>query len=168
MKRFLYIVLFVIVASLSNSCGIYSFTGANTGNAENFQVNFFQNTAAIIEPGIDQQFTNRLQDLILQQTNLALTNQNGDLIYEGEITRYYISPISATADNTAAQNRLTVAVNCRFFNRLDDTSDFEKSFSFYFDFPANQQLIGATLDEALDEVFTRITQDIFNESLANW
>ncbi|EMY80369.1 hypothetical protein pgond44_12050 [Psychroflexus gondwanensis ACAM 44] len=157
----------VLILSLQ-SCGYYSFTGADTGNAENFQVNFFENTAQLIEPGIDRDFTLALQDLIQNQTKLSLTNSNADLIYEGEITRYYVAPMTATADSQAAQNRLTIAVNVRFYNTLDPEKDFEQNFSFYFDFPANEQLTGATKDEAIGEVFLRITQDIFNASLTNW
>lgn len=46
--------------------------------------------------------------------------------------------------------------------------DFEKTFEFYYDYPATTQLNGTTLNKALDEIFERITQDIFNESLAKW
>lgn len=150
------------------SCGVYSFTGADTGNAETFQVNFFQNNARLIEPGVDRDFTLQLQDLIQDQTSLSLVNSNGDLIYEGEITKYNVSPMTATADDRAAQNRLSMTVNVRYFNTLEPEKDFEKSFSFYFDFPANQQLVGSTKDEAHEEIFTRISQDIFNASLTNW
>lgn len=150
------------------SCGIYSFSGADVGNAQTFQVNYFQNAAAIVEPGIDRTFTLELQDLIQSQTNLNLTDSNGDLIYEGEIVDYYVSPMSATAQSTAAQNRLTIVVNVRFYNTLDPEKDMERKFSFYYDYPANAQLSGAVLATALEEIFTRITQDIFNATLANW
>ncbi|AFU67950.1 hypothetical protein P700755_000978 [Psychroflexus torquis ATCC 700755] len=159
--------ILVLIFSLQ-SCGYYSFTGADTGNAETFQVNFFQNNAKLIEPGIDRDFTLQLQDLIQNQTKLSLTNSNADLVYEGEITRYYVAPMTATADSRAAQNRLTIAVNVRFYNTLDPEKDFEQNFSFYFDFPANEQLSGATRDVAIEEVYLRITQDIFNASLTNW
>lgn len=150
------------------SCGIYSFSGANVGNAQTFQVNYFQNASAIVEPGIDRTFTLQLQDLIQSQTNLNLTDSNGDLVYEGEIVDYYVAPMSATAESTAAQNRLTVVVQLRFFNTLDPDKDLDRRFSFYYDYPANAQLQGAVLATALEEIFTRITQDIFNATLANW
>lgn len=150
------------------SCGIYSFTGADTGEAETFQVNFFQNNADLVEPGIDRTFTNSLQDLIQNQTSLSLVNNNGDLVFEGEITEYYISPMSATAQNTAAQNRLTISVNVRYYNTLEPEKDFERRFSFYYDYPAATQLVGANLETALDEIYTRLTQDIFNAALTDW
>ena len=168
MKRLKIIAFLALVVFTIQSCGIYSFTGADTGNAQTFQVNYFQNTSAIVEPGIDRTFTLQLEDLIQSQTNLNNTESNGDLVYEGEIIDYYISPMSATAQSTAAQNRLTIVVNVRFYNTLDPDKDLEQRFSFYYDYPAQVQLQGASLATALEEIFTRITQDIFNESLAKW
>ncbi len=152
------------------SCSVkYSLTGASISpETKSFQVNFFQNNAPLIEPGLDRNFTNKLTDLLLNQTSLELVKFNGDLIYEGEIVEYRISPTTATANNTAAQNRLTIGVNVRFFDKNNSELDFEKRFSFYFDYPGSAQLIGSQLETALDEIFERITQDIFNSSLANW
>ena len=109
-----------------------------------------------------------MQELFLRQTNLDLIRTGGDLRFEGEITGYRVNPMSATSQQTAAQNRLTITVNVRFYNRLKEEDDFEKQFSFYSDFEANAQLTGGVLDAALDEILERIIQDIFNASLGNW
>ena len=167
MKLFKNISLALVFITLT-SCGIYSFTGADTGNAKTFQVNFFQNNAPLIEPGLDINFTNSLQDLIQNQTNLSLVNSGGDLTYEGEIVEYRISPTTATADNRAAQNRLTVGINVRYFNKLEEEKDFEQRFSFFFDYEGAAQLTGSQKDTAIEAIFERITQDIFQASLADW
>ena len=167
MKNLHYIVALIIVFSI-NSCSVYNFTGTGKIDAKTFQVNYFQNNADLIQPGIERTFTLRLQDLIQNQTNLNLINSGGDLLYEGEIVEFRISPMTATADLKAAQNRLTIAVNVRFSNKNKQTDDFEKRFSFFYDYPATEQLIGSRLTTALDEIFERITQDIFNETLAKW
>jgi hypothetical protein len=166
--KYVIIVLSITIALLLNSCGIYNFTGAKPVNAKTFQVNYFQNNADLIEPGIERTFTLELQDIIQSQTNLNLVSQGGELLYEGEIVDYRISPMTATADQRAAQNRLTITVNVRFSNRNKEDDNFEKRFSFYYDFDANEQLVGSKLSAGLDEIFERITQDIFNESLAKW
>ncbi|HEX8574845.1 MAG TPA: LptE family protein [Flavobacterium sp.] len=153
---------------MCNSCSVYNFTGTGKINAKTFQVNYFQNNAELIEPGIERTFTQRLQEIIQNQTNLSLTNTNGDLVYEGEITNFRISPMTATADQRAAQNRLTITVNVRFINRNKEEDNFEKPFSFFYDYSGTEQLVGGQLSTALDEIFTRITQDIFNASLAKW
>ncbi len=161
-----------LVFNISN-CGIYSFTGASIPvGTETFQVNYFNNEAgnkpgSTVEPGLDQEFTIALQDLIQNQTNLNLVTTNGDLIYEGEIIEYRISPTTSTANNTAAQNRLSMTVNLRYTNTKKEEDSFEKRFDFFYDFDANQQLFDIK-DAANRELFERITQDIFNETLAKW
>jgi len=169
MKIFRNSILLVVAVLMLQGCKVsYSFTGADIGNASTFQVNNFINNAAIVEPKAARQLTLALQDIILNQTSLSIVNNNADLIYEGEITQYYVAPITATSQSTAAENRLTIAVNVRFFNTQEPDKDFEQRFSFYKDFGGSSQLVGTQLDDALDEIFERITQDIFNQSLANW
>ena len=166
--RYFIITLTLTFSLILNGCGVYNFTGAKPVDAKTFQVNYFQNNAPLVEPGIERTFTLELQDIIQSQTNLNLVSQGGELLYEGEITDYRITPMTATADQRAAQNRLTISVNVRFTNKNKEDDNFEKSFSFFYDFDANQQLVGSQLTTALDVIFERITQDIFNESLAKW
>jgi len=157
------------------SCGAYqghNFSGADIGTAESFQVNFFQNYAdqtpgSVIVPGLGRDFTLALQDMINDLTSLSLTGSNGDLLYEGEIVEYKVVPMTATSDQRTAQNRLTMSVNVRFYNTTKEDADFEKRFSFFYDFDAAASLtsIQATAHE---EIFERLTQDIFNASLGNW
>lgn len=170
MKKFFPLIFLFLAALTIQSCGPYSFTGAdiNYTTTKTVQVNYFQNNAPIVEPGIARDFTQKLQDLLLNQTSLDLVNSGGDLVYEGEITQFYIAPITATSNSTAAQNRLTIAINVRFYNTKDPLKDFEQSFSFYYDYPGTTQLTGSRLDAAVDIIFERLTQDIFNKSLANW
>ena len=157
----------------SFSCGIYSFTGASIpAGTETFQVNFFkikQETALDLPLNRDwiRSLPLHFKDRILNLTNLSLTNSNGDLVYEGEIVEFSITPMSATAEIKAAQNRLTMGVNLRYFNTKNEEDDFEKKYSFFYDFPANKQFYDVQ-NNALDEIFERITQDIFNETLAKW
>jgi hypothetical protein len=159
----------VLITIMVTSCGFYSLSGVSIpANVKTFQVDYFNNEAVLVEVGIERDFTLQLQDLIQDQSSLSLVNFNGDYVYQGEITRYYISPITATANNTASQNRLTVDINVRFINNKVEDESFEKGYSFYFDYPANTQLQGAALDAALEVIFNQITQEIFNDTLAKW
>lgn len=154
-------------------CKFYSFTGASVPeNAKTVQVNLFTNDAAnsigsTFEPGLDRDFTNAMQEVLLNQTNLELTGVNGDLIYEGEIREYRVTPTTATAQQTAAQNRLTISINVRYINTNNEEDSFEKRFSHFYDYADTAQLQSVKAD-AHDEIFERITQDIFNQSLAKW
>jgi hypothetical protein len=75
--------------------------------------------------------------------------------------------MSATAKITAAQNRLKMSVAFRFVNTKLEEDDFSKTYSFFYDFPAELQVYDVK-DAAHKEIFDRITQDIFNDTLAKW
>ncbi len=167
------ILIVTICSIMAISCGIYSFTGSSIPiGVETFQVNYFENTAggkpgSTIEPGLDRDFTIALQDLIVNQTSLNLVNEGGDIIYSGDIVEYSVTPMAATAEIKAAQNRLTMAVMVSYENVLNEDDNIEQRFSFYYDFPGNLQVYDIK-DAALEEIFERITQDILNETLAKW
>tara|TARA_A100000164_G_C21809955_1_gene724990 strand:- start:232 stop:756 length:525 start_codon:yes stop_codon:yes gene_type:complete len=167
------ILIVTICSIMAISCGIYSFTGSSIPiGVETFQVNYFENSAggkpgSTIEPGLDRDFTIALQDLIVNQTSLNLVNEGGDIIYSGDIVEYSVTPMAATAEIKAAQNRLTMAVMVSYENMLNEEDNIEKRFSFYYDFPGNLQVFDVK-DAALEEIFERITQDVLNETLAKW
>ncbi|MCF7559052.1 LPS assembly lipoprotein LptE [Sabulilitoribacter multivorans] len=167
MKKHLLYVSILTFSFLLFGCGIYSFTGIET-NAKTYQVNYFENNALLVEPGLERDFKLALEDLIQNQTNLNLVPSNADLVYEGEISDYRISPTTATSQNTAAQNRLTISVKVRFYNRLKEEEDLEQTFSFFYDFPGSAQLVGAQKTTAHEEILERLTQDIVNATLARW
>lgn len=150
------------------SCNVkYNFTGTGKINAKTFQVNYFQNKAEIVEVGIERTFTQKLQNTILNQTNLNLVTSGGDLLYEGEIVEYRITPMGSNASQQSSQNRMTITINVRYSSKNSEDDNFEKRFSFYYDYDANV-LPSTILNTALDVIYERITQDIFNESLAKW
>lgn len=158
-----------MAATTFTNCKFYGFTQPSSIKAETFQVNRIENSALLFEPGLDLDFQRALQDKIVDQTNYKLENSNADLIYEGEITTYRISPTTATSDNRAAQNRLTIGVKISFYNTNNEEDNEEgKSFSFFYDYPANVQLVGAQKATAHEEIFDRLTQDIINATLAKW
>lgn len=169
MKKNISLLFGFIILLTFQSCGIYSFGGVTLDERiKTVQIDYFPNNAPLVEPTLSQAFTVALQDLFVSQTNLNLVNSGGDIIFEGEITGYRINPMTATSQQTAAQNRLTVTVNVRYINKYEEENDFQRSFSFFHDFPADAQLVGGVLDEAFEVILERITQDIFNESVAKW
>lgn len=163
------VIILVFTFALLSGCGFYSFTGISLPpGTTTYQVNYFQNDAPLVEPGLERTFTNALADLIQNQTSLQLVTSGGDIIYEGEITEYRISPTTATADNTAAQNRLTIGVRLRFYDKNNPDDDLNQQFSFFYDYPGTAQLVGAQKDTAIAEILERITQDILNATLGKW
>jgi len=126
-------------------------------------------------PSITQNFTERLRDFFLQNTQLTLAPANGDLVLEGTISGYDFRPVTPTAsgnENTpdvAAQQRLTVTVSATYINTVDDSFNFEnKRFSHYYDYDPDQGDITTIEDQALEEIFQVIIFEIFNATVANW
>lgn len=151
-----------------SSCGIYSFTGASIPpNAKSISVKTFQNNASLINPTLSNQLTESLKSKFQSQTNLTIVQSSGDFNFEGEITSYSTQPIAIQGNQTAAYNRLTITVNVRFTNRLDEKQNFEQSFSRYSDYPSTENLssIESNLVSTINEV---LVDDIFNKAFVNW
>ncbi len=150
------------------SCGIYSFTGASIPpQAETISVSYFPNDAPLVQPTLSQRFTEELQDKFLQQTNLRMIEGVGHLHFEGSITGYRTEPVAITGDDRAAMNRLTISVRVTFFNEFDPGSDFERSFSRFYDYDSNLSL-SQIEDEAIDIITKELAEDIFNQAVVNW
>ena len=159
----------ILASLILMGCGVYSFSGISISpEVKTFEVRKFNNEAPIIEAGLDRRFTTELQDYILNQTNLNLVNTNGDIVYEGEITQFYVAPNNADSQETTAENRLTVSIRVRFIDSKDGENDLEKTFSHFFDYDSSQTLTGSIAEEAFVEIFERIQQDIVTATLAKW
>jgi hypothetical protein len=155
------------------SCGHYSFTGTSTP-AKTISFTEFYNNADLGPANMGQTFTNSLRNYIIQNSNLNVTQEEGELQLSGEITDFRLNPISpvSTGDqndlNTAASTRLTIVVKVTFVNTLDETMSFkDKSFSFYQDFDNEENF--TDLEEPLTrKIFDQLMMDIYNASIANW
>lgn len=156
-------------------CGVYSFTGAAISpEVKTISIDFFYNDAGGGPPTLSQNLTEQLRDYFQQNTNLAVVQENGDLLLEGAITRYYYEPVAPQASGSenvadvAGQMRLTIAVEATYINTNDDQYDFDdRSFSFFADFDADRDPT-AVEDELIDEILDQIIFDIFTASVANW
>ncbi len=158
----------ILAGILLTSCGIYSFTGASIPiEAKTVSVSYFTSTAANSPSSLNQTITEGLKDLFLSQTNLSLTETEGDLSFSGEITKYHIMPMAIQANETAGQNRLTIIIKVMYQNSYDSTQNFESNFSRYRDFNSSENL--ADIETALIEQITaEIIEDVFNKAFVNW
>ena len=151
-----------------SSCGFYSFTGASISpDVKTVSVQYFPNHAATIEPTLSQVFTERLKDYFLEQTNLSLETELGDLNFSGEIVKYEVKPIAIQANERAAQNRLTIAVKVKFENTKDDSKNFEQKFFRYADYDSGQSLAEVE-DVLIEQITNELAEDIFNKTVVNW
>ena len=151
-----------------SSCGFYSFTGASISpDVKTVSVQYFPNRAATIQPTLSQVFTERLKDYFLEQTNLSLEADAGDLNFSGEIVKYEVKPIAIQADEQAAQNRLSIAVKVKFENTKDESKSFEQKFSRYADYDSGQSLVSVE-EDLIEQITNELAEDIFNKAVVNW
>jgi hypothetical protein len=167
-------VLIVAISMLTlQSCGVYSFSGIST-DAKTISFSEFYNNADLGPANMGQTFSNDIKNYFIRNTSISVVKEEGELMMEGEIMDYKLNPIAPTASTSindignATSTRLTITVKVTYTNTLDESMSFkDKTFSFYKDFPNEQNL--ADVEEAyIKEIFERIINDIFNASVANW
>ncbi|HEY9006164.1 MAG TPA: LptE family protein [Ohtaekwangia sp.] len=166
------LIFFAAIFSLE-SCGVYSFTGIST-DAKTISMPEFYNNADLGPANMGQTFTNSLKTYLIQNSNLSVVQEDGDLQMDGEITDFRLTPISpvstgnSTQINNASSTRLTITVKVTYVNTKDEAMSFkDKSFSFYKDF-TNDQNFTDIQEQLTKDIFDRIINDIFNASVANW
>ena len=170
---FLYIAIFIGLGGISG-CGVYSFTGVAI-SAETLTINNFFNDAMEGPPDLSQRFTNTLQDYFQRNTNLTLVPENGDILIEGVVTTYMLTPMGSRQERvnnqtveSAADTKLTISVKVSYVNLEDDQFNFESKTFTQFEPFSNEDNFTAIEDRLLDAIFEKLVLDIFNSTVANW
>lgn len=152
-----------------NACKItYSFSGASIHpDIKTISVQYFQNRANLVQPGLSQYITDELQDKCRAQTNLEFINDIGDVNFEGEIIDYQTRPLTVSGDAQAAMNRFTISVRVKFTNTVEPDYNFEQTFSRYADYDSSLEL-SAVETELSEDIIEELIEDIFNKAFVNW
>ena len=166
------VLLFSLLLTLINC---YSFTGSSLSpETKTIQIKDFPNNSALMNPNLAQQFSTDIQNRFLQRTGLKGTTEVPDILIEGEITDYSITPTTiSTAVNApggsiqAAQNKLTITVNVHYENKIEPDKSFDRPYSDEAVFSSDLDIntIEASQVKLVNE---RIINKIFNDIVANW
>lgn len=167
LKHFLVVALMLTTLPILQSCGIYTFSGAEVGDAKTISIEFIQNKSNLISPTLSQIFTEKLKDKFIRETTLKLVDRDGDMNISGIISDYFIAPVALQGTTQSAQNRLTIKSNIKFVNKTAEKYDFDEVFQNFTDFDANVNFssVEATLNETIIDM---MVQDIFNKAVINW
>ena len=168
MKKLLFAIYALLLLATSGCTVKYTLSGASIPpDAKTFSVAYFPNNATMVSPILSSTLTDALVDIFSRRTRLQQVEEGGDFAFEGEITNYTSVTASVSSDDYALLNRLTITVNVRFTNAIDETMSFTKSFSAYEDYDSTQLLTeveGTLIPEIVDKIVT----DIFMASASNW
>lgn len=166
MRKSAYFLLLILLTFAS--CEIrYSFSGGQFSGAKTFSVTYLKPQTALASPTYSQRLTEELKDVMLSQSPLSLSETNGDLQFEGSVTQYVVQPMAIQNNETASLTRLSITVKIKYTNTLEPDLNFEKSFTKFADFAANENLF--TIQEDLWKLINdQLSQEIYNASVGNW
>lgn len=169
MKRFAVIILplFLLIVAVSCSISITMSGASIPENLNTFSVEYIVNRAPLINPGLSQSLTDGLKDRIQKESRLTLNEEQGDIVFSGNITGYSTKPMALKADAVSAQTRLTVIVKIRCRNFKDPKKDWEQSFSAYQDYDSENNLSDVE-DDLVALIVDELTENIFNKAFADW
>lgn len=150
----------------------YSFTGSSLSpETKTILIKNFPNNSALVNADLSQDFTTALQNRFLQRTSLKGTTENPDILIEGYISDYSITPSTVTSTSTGnsatTQNKLTITIFVNYENKIEPQKNFSRNFS-------GEALFDSNLDINTIETTQvgiakeRIINQIFNEIVANW
>ncbi|MBR4756119.1 MAG: LptE family protein [Bacteroidales bacterium] len=169
MKK-LILILALTASVLVGGCSVvkYSFSGTSIQpDVKTVTINYFEYKALKVNPSLSNDLTEAMKDKFRKLTRLEQVDMDGDLELSGTVTGYDVRAAAVTADEIAAQNRLTVSVSLKFTNKKYPEEDFEKSFSAYSDYDSTNSL-DAVESTLCEEIVDKLVEDMFNASVAQW
>ena len=167
MKRILPALALLLTLS---GCSIVKYSCSGTSiqaDVRTITIPYVEYKALRVNPSLSADLTEALQEKYRKLTRLEQVDMDGDLEVACEVSGYDVKATAVTADEVAAQNRLTVTVKCVFTNRKYPEDNLDKSFSAYADFDATQSL-EAVEGSLCEEIIDKLCEDIFNAAVAQW
>ena len=161
-----FILLFILGCALPR----FSMKPGGAGNdkeipGKTIQVDFFENKSPLASSTVSTAFTEGLRDIMLSQTPLELVANDGDLLFEGFISGYRISPLAIQAGSeTAAQNRLTMSINVSHsYAKIDSLGFNNLLFSAYVDYSSTANF-SAIEEELIQELNYQLIQNVYDKA----
>ncbi|TVR81976.1 MAG: hypothetical protein EA409_05800 [Saprospirales bacterium] len=161
-----WILIFGLFVASITSC--YSFKGTSIDpNVNTFFIGDFEITAPNAPITISQDFSEALRDKIRLETRLTLADIDPDIEFTGSIVTYNVTALDPQPGEFTALNRLQIGVRIEYLNNKKKDDKWQQTFSFFEDFPADQNLIDVE-ENLISIIFDQLTEDIFNRAFSDW
>jgi hypothetical protein len=163
------LVILAAVLCLAGCRVTYSFSGTSIDpDVRTISLPTFEYKAMRVNPTLANELSEALRTRFRRMTSLEQVELDGDLEISGEIVGYDVQASAVTAQEVAAQNRLTVMVKVDFNNVKHPEESFSgKSVSAYADYDSSNPL-DAVESTLCTEIIDKIIEDIFNATVAQW
>ena len=170
-SKLLYIIGVVMLLLIGTSCSIsYKFNGASIDytRIKTVTIEDFPNQAPLVYPPLSQMFSERLREQFRRNTRLEPVDANGDLILEGAIVGYELTPMAMQEDALSAMTRFTITVRVSYTNMVEEKKSFSgRTFTSSQEFDSNN--LFSDIQEGLaGELIDDLVKQIFNATVEDW
>tara|TARA_Y100000766_G_scaffold238795_1_gene215533 strand:- start:1097 stop:1594 length:498 start_codon:yes stop_codon:yes gene_type:complete len=165
MKNYIVLALSFLIFSCA-SLPKYSF-GEGEIPGQTFSIESFTNVASLINPNLAIFIQNSLQEKFANESNLKFIQGTGDAVFKGVITRYSITPVQGTGDETVALNRLTIDIKATYLNSVNDSQNFEEIISYADDFESTKDF-SSIEEELMKSISKKIIDEIYQKTMSEW
>ena len=160
------IIALSMLTLLLNSC--YTFKGISISpDINTYFVGNFDHRALNAPADIHVLFGEALRNKIRNESRLKLSDENADIIFEGEVNRFDVLAEAPIEGNTVALNKLEIGVQIKYMNEKNEKESYTKNFTFFRTFPGDQDL-QSVQDALIKDIFDQLTEKIFNETFTTW
>ena len=163
----------IVVLILCSSCWPTSISLVDNGSMDPawkvFHVETLKNEAPNTPMSYSATLSEDVKDGVQNNTRLLLGSSvdSAQVLIEGSIVSYSITPVALQEGDNSAQNRLTVSVRFEIFITEPEEDKMMLTSTRFVDYPSSQDL-GSVETELLEELNTQIVQDVVNKLLSNW
>ena len=170
-SKLLYIIGAVMLLLMGTSCSIsYKFNGATIDytRIKTVTIEDFPNQAPLVYPPLSQMFSEHLREQFRRNTRLEPVESNGDLILEGAIVGYELTPMAMQEDALSVMTRFTITVRVSYTNMVEEKKSFSgRTFTSSQEFDSNN--LFSDIQEGLaNELIEDLVKQIFNATVEDW
>jgi len=169
MKFILYLSVLLSLSSCWPTSVSFMDKGSMPEEWKNFSVKTLESNAPNAPLSYAALLSEDLKDGIQNNTKLKLntTPNSGEVIIEGMVTNYSVSPIAIQAGDEAAQNRLTISTSYTIYIKAPKEEEMKLTSTRFADYNSNSDL-SAVESSLITEINKQIVQDVINKLLSNW
>lgn len=156
----------LLLPSLSG-CGVYSFTGASIPpHLKRIDVPVFQDKSNSGILSLKETLTDEVTNRIITQSSLELATGSGaDCRLTASIVNYSNQPYVITQGVASATNRISIRIQVTYQDLVKRETIWEQSFDGWEDYSIGNR---SAEEEALKNVITKLSDDIFSKVVSNW
>ena len=160
-----YIIFIPLFSFFLAACFAYSFKGSLPSNIKNVAIPLFDDNTAY--PGVREDLTNSIIDEFIADNTLAVTPESdADIIITGTISSIRERAAIITGNETVEEIQMYVTVRAKCEDIKNQKIMWEKNISEFGVMEANGSQ--EDRDRAIQDALVKITEDILNNTLANW